>query len=185
MIRDTMKDAEQRMDKVIEYFRHELAAIRAGRATPTLVERIRVDYYGTSTPLNQLATISAPEPRLLVIQPWDKSVIDEVERAILKSDLGITPNNDGNVIRLVIPQLTEERRTTLVRTVRQKAEEQRVAIRNIRRDANDSLKQLQNQGDITEDQLHRSLDDVQDLTDHYISEINEILAAKEEEIMEV
>jgi len=185
MIREVMKDAEERMKKVIEFFRQELASIRAGRAAPALVERIRVDYYGTSTPLNQLATISAPEPRLLVIQPWDKSAMDEIERAILRSDLGIPPNNDGNVIRLVIPQLTEERRIDLVRTIRKKAEEQRVAIRNIRRDANDTLKDLENESEITEDQYHRGLDDVQDLTDQYIDQVDSILATKEEEIMEV
>jgi ribosome recycling factor len=173
------------MKKVVEFFRQELATIRAGRATPALVNNIKVDYYGTSTPLNQMATISAPEPRLLVIQPWDKSVIEDVERAILKSDLGITPNNDGTVIRLAIPQLTEERRTELVKTISKKAEEQRVNIRNIRREANEMLRDLENDGEITEDQYHRALDDVQELTDTYIDKVDSLLAAKEEEIMEV
>lgn len=185
MIRATLSDAEKQMKKVVEFFRQELATIRAGRATPALVNNIKVDYYGTSTPLNQMATISAPEPRLLVIQPWDKSVIEDVERAILKSDLGITPNNDGTVIRLAIPQLTEERRTELVKTISKKAEEQRVNIRNIRREANEMLRDLENDGEITEDQYHRALDDVQELTDTYIDKVDSLLAAKEEEIMEV
>lgn len=185
MIRETMSDAEKRMKQVIEFFRRELATIRAGRANPALVENIRVDYYGTSTPLNQMATISAPEPRLLVIQPWDKSVLDNVERAIMKSDLGIMPNNDGNVIRLTIPQLTEERREELVRTVRKKAEEQRVAIRNIRREANELLKELEAEGEISEDRYHHALDEVQELTNEYIEEIDDLLGAKEELIREV
>jgi len=184
MIRETLNQAEERMQKVVEFFRQELATLRAGRASPALVERIRVDYYGTPTPLNQLASISVPEPRLLVIQPWDKNALGDIERALLKSELGITPNNDGNVIRLTIPQLTEERRNELIRLVRKKAEEQRVAVRNIRRDANDELKKLHHEGEITEDEYHRALEDVQKLTNRYIEQIDQLLAGKETEIRE-
>ncbi|MEW5762677.1 MAG: ribosome recycling factor [Bacillota bacterium] len=173
------------MQKTVEIVKRELASLRAGRATPALLDRIMVDYYGTPTPVNQLATISAPEPRLLVIQPWDKTVMGEIEKAILKSDLGITPSSDGNVIRLAIPQLTQERRQELVRVIRKKAEEGRVAVRNIRRDANDQLKTKQKAGEITEDELRRGQDEVQKLTDKYIKEIDNLLAAKEKEVMEI
>lgn len=178
-------ETEERMDKVIAAFQRELSTLRAGRATPALLDRIEVDYYGTATPLNQLAGISAPEPRLLVIQPWDKQSLGEIEKAILKSDLGLTPNNDGNVIRLAIPQLTEERRKELVKFVRKKAEECKVSIRNIRRDSNDEVKQLEKSSDITEDERRRGQDQVQEITDKKITEIDETLERKEKEMMEV
>ncbi len=178
-------ETEERMQKVTGAYQRELASLRAGRATPALLDRIEVEYYGTVTPLNQLAGISAPESRLLVIQPWDKQSIGDIEKAILKSDLGLTPNNDGEVIRLAIPQLTEERRKELVKYLRKKAEESKVSIRNIRRDANDEVKQLEKSGDISEDEHRRSQEKIQDITNQKITEIDEITDLKEKEIMEV
>ena len=178
-------DTEERMGKVINAFQRELSTLRAGRATPALLDRIEVDYFGTLTPLNQLAGVSAPESRLLVIQPWDKQSIGDVEKAILKSDLGLTPTNDGNVIRLAIPQLTEERRKELVKVVRKKAEECKVSIRNIRRDANEEIKQLEKSSDITEDERRLAQDNIQEITDKKIVVIDEITATKEKEMMEV
>jgi len=180
-----LTEAENNMKKSVEVMKKEMATLRAGRATPALVDKVTVDYYGTPTPLTQLSNVSAPEPRLLVIQPWDKNVMADVERAILKSDLGITPTNDGNVIRLAIPQLTEERRTELVKVVKKKAEEGRVAVRNIRRDVNDKLKVQEKNGDISEDQLRNLQDDVQKLTDKHVKEIDQLVATKEKEIMTV
>ncbi|WP_425429472.1 ribosome recycling factor [Desulfoscipio geothermicus] len=173
------------MKKTVEVVNKEFASLRAGRATPSLLDKIMVQYYGTPTPINQLANVSAPEARLLVIQPWDKTVLPEIEKAILKSDLGITPASDGNVIRLAIPQLTQERRAELVKVVKKKAEEGRVAVRNLRRDANDALKTQQKNGEISEDEQRRLQDEVQKLTDKYIKEIDNLLAAKEKEIMTV
>ncbi|MGQ9531821.1 MAG: ribosome recycling factor [Desulfotomaculales bacterium] len=173
------------MKKTVEVIRRELAGLRAGRATPALLDKITVNYYGTPTPINQLATISAPEARLLVVQPWDRSVLPEIEKAILKSDLGINPVSDGNVLRLVIPQLTQERRQELVKQVRKKAEEGRVAIRNIRREANDQLKARQKHENLSEDELRRRQDEVQKLTDKYIKEVDQVAALKEQEIMQV
>jgi ribosome recycling factor len=178
-------EAESNMKKTVELVKKEFASLRAGRATPALLDKIMVSYYGTPTPINQLATISVPEPRLLVIQPWDKSVLPEIERAILKSDLGITPASDGTVIRLAIPQLTQERRAELVKVVKKKAEEGRVAIRNIRREINDKVKQLQKNGEISEDELRRAQDEIQKLTDKYIKEIDLLLNSKEQEIMQI
>lgn len=180
-----LSDTESNMQKSVEVVKKELASLRTGRATPALLDKVMVQYYGTPTPINQLATISVPEARLLVIQPWDKNVLPEIERAIMKSDLGITPVSDGNVIRLTIPQLTEERRAELVKVAKKKAEEGRVAIRNIRRDTNDTLKAQQKKGEISEDELRRLQDEVQKLTDKYIKEIDALLAAKEKEIMTV
>jgi len=185
MLTDVYKDAETRMEKAIKTFKEDLATLRAGRATPALVEKIKVDYYGVMTPLNQMANISAPEPRLLVIQPWDVNTLNEIERAILKSDLGITPNNDGKVIRLIIPRLTEERRQELVKLVRRKAEECRIAIRNIRRDENDKIKGMEKNGEISEDDSHRAQNEIQKITDKYIDKVDEIMEKKEKEIMEV
>ncbi|WP_051273199.1 ribosome recycling factor [Desulfotruncus alcoholivorax] len=173
------------MVKTVEVLTKEFATMRAGRATPSLLEKIVVQYYGTLTPISQLANISAPEARLLVVQPWDKTVLPDIEKAILKSDLGITPASDGNVIRLAIPQLTQERRAELVKVIKKKAEEGRVAVRNIRRDANDTLKSQQKNGEISEDEQRRLQDEVQKLTDKYIKEIDNLLAAKEKEIMTV
>ncbi|MGB9660470.1 MAG: ribosome recycling factor [Moorellaceae bacterium] len=173
------------MQKAVEGLRRELAGIRAGRANPALLEKVQVNYYGTPTPINQLATISAPEPRLLVVQPWDRSLLGEMEKAILKSDLGLTPTSDGTVIRIVLPQLTEERRAELVKLAKKKAEEFRVIVRNIRREANDKLKAQEKSGDLSEDEARRAQDKVQKLTDKYIQAIDKALATKEEEIMEV
>ncbi|MGQ9512555.1 ribosome recycling factor [Thermodesulfitimonas sp.] len=173
------------MKKAVEHLRKELLAVRTSRATPALLDKVMVNYYGTPTPVNQLATISVPEPRLLLVQPWDKSVLGEIERAIMKSDLGLTPMNDGTVIRLVLPQLTQERRQELVKVVRKKAEEGRVAVRNIRREINDDLKARQKEGGFSEDELKRLQGEVQKLTDKYIKKIDDLLAAKEKEIMEV
>lgn len=185
MANSVLKDTESNMNKTVEIVKKEFASLRAGRATPALLDKIQVNYYGTPTPINQLANISVPEARLLVIQPWDKSSTPEIERAIMKSDLGITPANDGTVIRLSVPMLTEERRLDLVKVVKKKAEEGRVAIRNLRRDANDYLKAQQKGGEISEDDLRRQQDDVQKLTDRYIKDIDSLVATKEMEIMTV
>lgn len=178
-------EAEANMKKSLEVLKKELAGMRAGRATPALLEKVMVSYYGNLMPVNQLANVTVPEARLLVIQPWDKTVLPEIERAILKSDLGITPTSDGTVIRLVVPQLTQERRAELVKAARKKAEEGRVAVRNIRRDTNDLFKQQQKKGELSEDEFRRLQDEVQKLTDRYIKEIDQLVASKEKEIMEV
>ncbi|NHM27416.1 ribosome recycling factor [Desulfofundulus sp. TPOSR] len=185
MVNAKIAEAESNMKKTVELVKKEFASLRAGRATPALLDKVLVSYYGTPTPINQLATISVPEPRLLVIQPWDKTILPEIERAILKSDLGITPTSDGTVIRLAIPQLTQERRAELVKVVKKKAEEGRVAIRNIRRELNDKVKQQQKNGEISEDELRRTQDEIQKLTDKYIKEIDQLVSAKEQEIMQV
>lgn len=185
MVEVIYDDTSARMEKVINAFQRELATLRAGRAAPALLDKIDVDYYGTSTPLNQIAGITAPESRLLVIQPWDKQALGDIEKAILKSDLGLTPTNDGSVIRLSIPQLTEERRRELVKFISKKAEESKVGVRNIRRDANDSIKQLEKNSDISEDERRRAQDKIQEITDKKITEIDEMLELKEAEIMEV
>ena len=185
MLKDVMKDAHERMDKAIEVRQADLRSIRTGRASPALVERISVDYYGAPTPMNQLAGVSVPEPRLLVIRPWDRSVMGIIEKAILKSDLGLTPTNDGQIIRLVIPQLTEERRRDLSKTVAKRTEEARVSIRNVRRDAIDMLRDLEKEKLIDEDELHQGREEMQEITDKFIKQVDEIGKAKEAEIMEV
>ncbi len=185
MAKEVIAETEANMKKTIEVVKRELASLRAGRATPALLDKITVNYYGTPTPINQVANITAPEARLLIIQPWDKSVVPEVERAILKSDLGINPTSDGTVIRLAIPQLTRERRQELVKVVKKKAEEGKVAVRNVRREANDLLKASEKKGEISEDELRRTQDEVQKMTDKYIKEIDQITANKEQEIMQV
>ena len=180
-----LSETEKNMKKTIEVVNKEFASLRAGRATPSLLEKITANYYGTPTPLNQMANISAPEARLLVIQPWDKTALPEMEKAILKSDLGITPISDGNVIRLSIPQLTQERRAELAKVLKKKSEEGRVAVRNLRREANEAFKNQQKNSEISEDEQRRLQDEVQKLTDKYIKEIDALLAAKEKEIMTV
>ncbi|MDY6795921.1 MAG: ribosome recycling factor [Actinomycetota bacterium] len=185
MVEDILKDAKRRMRKSVEHTKEDFATIRTGRASASLLNRVNVDYYGQSTPLNQIASIGVPEPSLLVISPYDKSVIEDVEKAILQSDLGLTPMNDGNVVRLPIPKLTEERRKELTRLVRSKAEEGRVSIRNIRRDAIDELRDFEKEGEITKDDLHRGQDEVQKLTDRFIKEMDKMLKVKEKELMEV
>lgn len=185
MVKHTLKNADERMGKSIKVLRDDLGGIRAGRANPKVLDRILVDYYGTMTPINQLANVSTPEPRLLVIAPWDANTISEIEKAIQKSDLGINPMNDGKVIRLSFPELTEERRRELVKVIKKMGEESKIAVRSIRRDANDQIKQLEKDSEITEDELKAAEKDVQKLTDDYTQKIDEILEKKENEIMEL
>lgn len=185
MTKEILRSAEDAMKRTIEATKKEFNTVRTGRANPALLDRIQVDYYGTPTPLNQVATVTAPEPRLILIQPWVKSTLGDIERALLKAELGLNPTNDGSVIRLNFPPLTEERRRDLVKMVKKQAEEMRIAIRNLRRDANDQLKKLEKEEHVPEDEVKRTLDEVQQLTDKYITKIDELLVAKEEEIMEV
>jgi ribosome recycling factor len=185
IIDELIEDGRDRMAKSVEATRHEFGSVRTGRASPALLDRIMVDYYGNSTPLKQLATISTPEARLLSVQPYDKSSIKAIERAILESDVGLTPSNDGNVIRLSIPELTEERRRQLVKVVRHIAEDGRVAIRNIRRDVMHDLRELRDAGDAGSDEEHRAEAELQKVTDAKIAELDEVLAHKEAEILEV
>ena len=185
MIKESLDEARERMDGAIEALRGDLAGIRTGRATPALVQGVKVEYYGVPTPLNQLATISAPEPQLLTIRAFDKSSLGLIEKAILKSELGLTPNNDGRIIRLVIPRLTEERRHELVRVVGRRLEEARVAVRNVRRDVLNDLRFFEKEKEISEDDFHRGKDELQELTDEYIERVGEIGKHKEQEILEV
>jgi ribosome recycling factor len=185
MIDDLLKDAAGRMAKSIDATRSELATVRTGRASPHLLDRVTVDYYGTSTPLNQLANVAATEARMLTVTPYDKSAIKQMEKAIMESDLGLTPSNDGNLIRLAIPELTEERRKELVKVVRGIAEEGRVAIRNIRRDCMHDLRELKSEGEVGKDEEHRAEEELQKLTDAKIKDIEELLKGKEEEILAV
>lgn len=185
MIDDLLKETEARMKKAVEVLQGDLATIRTGRASPALIEKLRVDYYGTPTPLNQLAAISVPQPRLMVIRPYDPTSLSEIERAILKSDLGLTPVNDGKVIRLPIPRLTEERRQELVRVVGRRVEEARVAIRNCRRDGLRDLREMEKEKLISEDEHYRAREDTQKLTDKYVGRVDEVGRAKETEIKEV
>lgn len=184
MLKDVMNDAKERMTRAVEALQSDLRTIRTGRASPALVERLPVEYYGSPIPLNQLAGISVPEPRMLVIRPWDRGALGPIEKAILKSDLGLTPSNDGQIIRLLIPPLTEERRRELTRLVARRVEEARVAVRNIRRDAIEMLRDLEKEKLISEDELYKGRDEVQELTDDFIKQIDEIGKAKEAEIME-
>ena len=185
MIEAVMRETEERMRKSVEALESDLVNIRTGRASPALVERLQIEYYGTNIPLNQLATISVPEPRLLVIRPYDPSSLPQIEKAILKSDLGLTPGNDGKVIRLSIPRLTEERRLDLVKMVQKRVEEARVSVRNCRRDGLQDMRDLEKEKLISEDDHFRGKDRMQELTDLYIEEIDEVGAAKEQEILEV
>jgi ribosome recycling factor len=184
MPQSVKKNAEDRMDKAIGALKRDLSTLRAGRATPSLLDKVQVEYYGAMTPVNQLANLSVPDSRTLLIQPWDKSSMSAIEKAIMKSDLGLTPSNDGTIIRIVIPALTEERRTDLVKTTKKYGEEAKVAIRNIRRDANDEIKKLEKSG-VSEDESRRHQEDIQKFTDKFIAEVEKVLAAKEKEIMEV
>ena len=179
------KKLQQQMDKTIEALKYEFSTIRAGRANAQMLDKIRVDYYGTPTPINQIGAISVPEPRTLMINPWDKSAMKEIEKAIMNSDLGFNPTNDGDVIRINVPALTEERRKELCKQAKKAAEEFKVRIRNERRDANDKLKKLEKEGEITEDDLKKAQNDVQKLTDRYTKEIDTLLDAKEKDIMAV
>lgn len=184
-IDDLMQDATRRMDKSVESSQNEFNTLRTGRASAALLDRVQIDYYGTMTPLKQLATINAPEPRLITVQPFDPTSLAAIERALQESDLGLTPSNDGKVIRLPIPQLTEDRRKELVKVARQMAEDGRVAVRNVRRDVMQHLKELVDKGEVGSDEEHRAEDRAQKLTDEHTHRIDELLKRKEEEIMEV
>ena len=176
---------KERMEKTINNFSEKLSEVRAGRANPAILNRVKIDYYGTPTPINQVAGISVPEARLIVIQPWDMSILKDIEKAILATDIGINPNNDGKVIRLAFPELNEERRKELVKDIKKMAEEAKVAIRAVRRDGIEEAKGLQKEGEMTEDELKQAENEIQKLTDKNIEEIDEILAKKEKEIMSV
>ena len=185
MISEVLEELRERMQKSVDVLQDDLLSIRTGRASPALVDKLQVEYYGSLTPLNQLASVAAPEPRLLVIRPWDPGSLADIERAILKSDLGLTPMNDGKLIRLNIPRLTEERRRELVKVVSRRVEEARVAVRNLRRDALQDLKEFEKEKMISEDDFYRGKDEVQELTDEIIETIDEIGKRKEEEVMEI
>ena len=185
MIKDVLTGNEERMKKAIDALKKEFASLRAGRATPALLDKVSVDYYGTPTPVTQVAKVSVPEARMIVIAPYEKQLIKEIEKAIQKSDLGLSPNSDGTVIRLNIPQLTQERRKEIVKTVGKKAEDAKVAVRNIRRDGNDAIKKLEKSKEATEDEVKKGQEDMQKLADKFIKEIDVAKAAKEKEIMEV
>lgn len=185
MIKDVIKTLEEKMKKSMAVLNSDLSTMKAGRANPTMLDRIHVEYYGNMCALNQVANISSPEPRLLVITPWEKSMLKEIEKAILKSDLGINPSNDGTIIRLLVPELTEETRKNLVKNVKKAGEDTKVAIRSIRRDANDRIKALKKDSDLSEDQVKKAEDDIQKITDNFVKEIDKMVAAKEKEIMTV
>ncbi|HCJ56409.1 MAG TPA: ribosome recycling factor [Clostridiaceae bacterium] len=185
MIKEIQKTAEEKMSKTIAILKKDWASLKAGRANPAMLDRITVEYYGVETPLTQLANIAAPEPRVMTIQAWDSKSVPLIEKAILKSDLGINPSNDGKIIRLVVPQLTEERRKDLVKVVKKMGEESKIAVRNTRRDAIESLKKLKKDVKITEDELKKAEEEVQKSTDKAIKDIDKVLEAKEKEIMEV
>lgn len=185
MRKEILAATKSKMNDTIEHIRREFSTIRTGRASTSLLDGIDVDYYGSSVPLNQLANVSVPDARLLLITPYDKSALGSIEKAILKSDLGLTPANDGKLIRIPIPELTEERRKDLVKIVRRLAEDSRVSLRNIRRESNDRVKKAEKDKDISEDDSHRIMDEVQTVTGEYVGKIDEILAAKEKEIMEI
>ena len=184
-IETASKDATHKMEQAVAHLKDDLAGIRTGRAAPAVINRVTVEYYGTPVPLNQLAGVSVPEPRLLLIQPFDKSAISSIERAIMQSDLGISPSNDGNVIRLAFPPLTEERRKELVKQVHHRAEESRVAVRNVRRHAKEEMEKLERDGAISQDDLIRAEKELQKLTDRFVTEVDEIQGHKEQELMEV
>ncbi|MGA9596660.1 MAG: ribosome recycling factor [Acidimicrobiia bacterium] len=183
MIDELLAEAKSRMDHAIEHTVGEFGTVRTGRANPGLLHRITVDYYGTQTPLQQIAGFSVPEARMLLVQPYDKSSINAIEKAIMKADLGLNPSNDGNIIRLVFPQLTEERRRDLIRVVRQLAEDGRIAVRNVRRHVKDGIEALE--GDVSEDDVRRAEKELQEMTDTHVQKIDELLEKKEEELLEV
>lgn len=185
MVKDVIDNSKERLEKSMAALKREFGSLRAGRATPSLLDKVMVDYYGTPTPVNQVAKVSVPEPRMIVIQPWEKTLIRAIEKAIMKSDLGLSPNSDGTAIRLSIPQLTQERRQDLVKTVGKKAEEAKVAIRNIRRDGNDAIKKLEKAKEIAEDESKRGQESMQKLVDKYIKQVDVLKEAKDKEIMEV
>ena len=185
MYDDVVSKATKSMDKSIDALKKDFSKVRTGRASVSLLDDIRVDYYGTPTPLNQVGTLTVPEPRLITIQPWEKNLIGDIEKAILKSDLGLNPTSDGQLVRIAIPPLTEERRKEMVKLVKKMCEETKIAIRNARRDANDSLKKLEKEKEISEDELKRGEKEIQDLTDKFVKKADEVVAVKEKEIMEI
>ena len=185
MYEEELKKLSDKMDKSIVALKNEFTSIRTGQANASLLDRVFVDYYGSRTPVTQVASVTVPEARLLVVQPWDKGLLKDIEKAILQSDLGLVPMNDGNLIRMAIPQLTEDRRKELGKLARKSGEEAKVAVRNVRRDANDQLKKLEKDKAISEDELKKATDDVQKLTDKYVAKVDEKCAAKEKEIMDL
>jgi ribosome recycling factor len=185
MIADVKSNASAGMTKALESFKRDLSKVRTGRASLSLLDDIKVDYYGTPTPLNQVGSMAVPEPRLITIQPWEKNLIGEIEKAILKADLGLNPNSDGQIIRLVFPPLTEERRKEMVKQVKRMGEDAKVGIRNVRREANDTLKRLEKDKDITEDDLKRGEKEIQDVTDEFVSRVDRVIEEKEKDLMEL
>ena len=185
MVEDVLKTAEERMKKSIDSLKKEFAGIRAGRASVSLLDKVMVDYYGTPTPVNQVAKVTVPEARMIVIQPWEKTILHDIEKAIMKSDLGLSPNSDGTTIRLAVPQMTQERRQEVVKTVNKKAEEAKVSLRNIRRDGNDAIKKQEKAKEITEDDSKRGQEKMQKLLDTYVKQVDSARATKEKEVMEV
>lgn len=185
MIKDIIKNSEEKMKKTISVLKSDLSTMKAGRANPSMLDRIQVDYYGSLCPLSQVANVSAPEPRVLMITPWEKSLLKDIEKAILKSDLGLNPSNDGSVIRLIIPELTEETRKNLVKNVKKTGEDAKVALRSIRRDANDKIKAQKKDSDISEDEIKKAEEQVQKKTDVFVKQVDEIVDAKEKEIMSI
>ncbi|MEA2060231.1 MAG: ribosome recycling factor [Thermodesulfobacteriota bacterium] len=184
MIDTVFQETKEKMAKSLESLEREMVRVRTGRASLSMLDGVKVDYYGTSTPLNQMASLAVPESRLITVQPWDVTVLKNVEKAILKANLGLTPSSDGKIIRISIPPLTEERRKEIVKSVNQTCEDYKIAVRNVRRDANDDLKKLQKDGDISEDDNFKAQKNVQDITDDHIKQIDKIFAAKEKEILE-
>ena len=185
MLDDILKTADHKMTRAVEVFSSDLQSVRTGRAHPALLDKVQVDYYGSPTPLNGVANITAPDPRMVLVQPWDRSMLGAIEKAIQKSDIGINPNNDGQVIRLVLPQLTEERRKDLVKQVHHRTEEARVAVRNVRRDSLDQLRKAEKEGGISQEDERRAQDRLQKLTDQYIKKVDEVAKRKETEVLEV
>lgn len=185
MIKEIISKADEKMKKSISVLKSDLSTLKAGRANPTMLDRIEVEYYGSMMPINQVANVSAPEPRVLMITPWEKSTLKDIEKAILKSDLGINPSNDGSVIRLIVPELTEETRKNLVKTVKKYGEDTKIAIRSVRRDSNDKIKALKKDADLSEDEIKKSEEQIQKITDGYVKEVDKIVEAKEKEIMAI
>jgi ribosome recycling factor len=185
MTKELIQQLEDKMKKTVELMAKDLTTLRAGRATPALLDKIYIDYYGTPTPISQVATISVPEPRLLVIQPWERNLLPQIEKAILKSELGVTPSSDGYLIRISIPSLTQDKRKELAKVIQKKAEEVRVVVRNLRRDGNDQIKAAEKKAEVSEDEAKRSLEEIQKKTDKYIKQVDQVAEAKQKEIMEL
>ena len=185
MYKDVIGKTRTGMEKAIEALKKEFSRVRTGRASVTLLDDVRIDYYGTPTPLNQIGTLTVPEPRLITIQPWEKKLIPEIEKAILKSDLGLNPTSDGSLVRIVIPALTEERRKEMVKLIKRMGEDAKIVIRNVRRDGNDAMKKLEKDKEISEDELKRGEKEIQDLTDQFVKKTDDVVAVKEKEVMEI